>query len=101
MKYLDSKEITYEFFDFVQNQISKDTLETLIKKSEKTIDAFFNKNGKLFKELELKEKLPSLSYDEKINYLLSDGKMIKRPIIVINDNVFIGFNEKELDEYLN
>ena len=100
LKFLDEKKLEYIFFDFVKNQIEREVLVDLIEKSNENIDKFFNKNGKLFKELNLKEKLPSLNNEEKLEYLLSDGKMIKRPIIVLDEKVFIGFNEQEVEEYL-
>ncbi|MDL2212187.1 hypothetical protein LJB88_04855, partial [Erysipelotrichaceae bacterium OttesenSCG-928-M19] len=67
MKFLEENNLEYSFFDFVKKQIAEDTLRDLILRSNKEIDLFFNKNGKLFKELALKDKLPTLSYDEKVS----------------------------------
>ncbi|MEG0366336.1 MAG: Spx/MgsR family RNA polymerase-binding regulatory protein [Coprobacillus sp.] len=101
VKYLKEHNLEVDFFDFVNEQISKETLIKIIEDSKQDIDLFFNAKGKVFKELELKDKLGSLSKDEKIDYLLSDGKLIKRPLIVFEDNVFIGFKEKEIEAYLS
>ena len=100
MSFLTENNIEYDFFDFVKNKIDKDVLLDLIKRSKQDIDVFFNVNGKLFKELELKDKLESLSFDEKLEYLLSDGKMIKRPIIDFGDKIFVGFKKDEIMDYL-
>jgi arsenate reductase len=60
------------------------------------IDDFFNKNGKLYKEQDIKDKLPTLDYSSKLGLLLSDGKMIKRPIIDYNDEILLGFNKQTI-----
>lgn len=99
-KYLEANHIDFTFFDFVTNQISRETLENLIKQSNYNIDDFFNKKGVLFKELELKDKLATLDDNEKLALLLSDGKLIKRPIIQINDQILLGFNEKDIDKII-
>lgn len=90
----------YDFFDFVANQIEKSQLERLIKKSGLGVDAFINSNGTLFKQLNLKDKIEDYSYDQKIDLLMSDGKLIKRPIIEFEDKVFTGFREKDVEAYL-
>lgn len=95
-KYLEQHGVDFEFFDFVAEKIPRETLAELIKKSDYDIDDFFNKKGVLFKELELKDKLPTLTDEVKMDFLLSDGKLIKRPIIQINDKILLGFNEKEV-----
>ena len=56
---------------------------------------FFNTSGKLYKEMQLKDKLPSMSDEEKLELLATDGMLVKRPILVTEDKVFVGFKEKE------
>ena len=65
------------------------------------INKFFNTSGLKYRELNLKEKLKTLSYDEKLSLLTSDGMLIKRPLLVSNDNILIGFKKKEWDNYFN
>lgn len=101
LKFLEANNLEYEFFDFVANQIEKVELERLIEKSKLGIDAFLNSKGTLFKQLELKDKINDYSYDDKITLLLSDGKIIKRPIIEFEDIIFTGFREKEIQAYLD
>lgn len=101
IKFLKNQDYEVEFFDFVQEQIPRDVLINLINNSTLDIDVFFNQKGQLFKSLGLKVLLEKINDDEKLNLLLSDGKLIKRPIIEINDKIFVGFNESDLQQYLD
>lgn len=97
VKYIEEKGFKIEFFDFVLNQIPKEILVDLIKTSNLDIDDFFSKNGVVFKELDLAKKIPLLSYDDKLDLLLSSGKLIKRPIIRIDDKIIVGFNKNNIE----
>ena len=68
--------------------------------NQKEIRNWFNTSGLKYKELNLKEKLPNLTEKEKISLLASNGMLIKRPILVNNEKVLIGFKEKEWIENL-
>src|SRR5699024_12829152 len=72
----------------------KDTLKGILDKSSHSIDYFFNKRGTKFKELGLKERLHDLSEEEKLELLASDGMLIKRPMVVLDDDVLLGFKEE-------
>lgn len=85
----------------MQNQIEKETLERLIAKNKGNMDDFFNAKGTSFKALGLKDKLPLLSDDEKMTLLLSDGKLIKRPLFEFETMVLFGFNEALLLQALS
>lgn len=61
---------------------------------------FFNTSGLLYKELGLKDKLPALSDEAIIELLASDGKLVKRPVLVLSDRVLVGFKEEEWSEAL-
>ena len=63
--------------------------------SDKDIKKWFNTSGLKYKELNLKDKLPLMSDDEKIELLSTDGMLIKRPILVLENKVLIGFKEEE------
>ena len=61
---------------------------------------FFNTSGQKYRELELKDKLPAMSEDEQYALLATDGMLVKRPMLVSDDFVLVGFKEKEWDETL-
>ena len=71
-----------------------------IEKSGLSIKKFFNTSGVLYKEIGLKDKLPNMSYDEQIELLASDGKMVKRPVVITDDKVIVGFKEADWENIL-
>lgn len=97
-KYLESKNKKFETRHIVENRLNKEELDKLIKKSGKDVNKFFNTSGMKYRELALKDKLPSLTYDEKIELLSSDGMLVKRPLLELDNTVLIGFKEKEWEE---
>ena len=64
------------------------------------IKKFFNTSGMLYKEMQLKDKLPQMSEDEQLKLLATNGMLVKRPVIVDGDTVLTGFREKEREEKL-
>lgn len=86
--------------DYVSRNIAEDNpnveeLTSWIEKSKLPIQKFFNSNGVLYKEMNLKDKLPEMTDEEKIELLSTNGMLIKRPIIVGDDIVLVGFKETE------
>lgn len=94
-KWLDDHEIKYDDRHIVENNPSKDELKEWLAKSNKPVRKFFNTSGRLYRELGLKDKLDSMSEDEQLEVLASDGMLIKRPLVVGDDFVLSGFREKE------
>ena len=94
-KYLDSKNIKYGDRNIVVDKLNKEELDKLSKKSQKDINKFFNTSGLKYRELKLKDKLPNMSYEEKLEILSTDGMLVKRPLLELDDTVLIGFKEKE------
>ena len=90
LKYLDEKKINY-INDY-------DLLKKLVELSKLDINKFFNTSGKLYRELNLKDKLATMSFEEKLQLLASDGMLVKRPILYSDDIVIVGKNEKAYDE---
>lgn len=97
-KYLDSKNLKYEDRNITVNNPTKDELVEWIKMSGKDINKFFNTSGLKYRELGLKDKLKDMNDEEKIELLSSDGMLVKRPILVIDRKVLIGF---KIDEWEN
>lgn len=92
---LDGRSITYELRDI---KLDRPTLEELTEwyhKSGLPLKRFFNTSGLLYKSLELKEKLPTMTEDEMLRLLTTDGMLVKRPLLVGEDFVLVGFKEEE------
>lgn len=99
-KWLDEKKICYEDRNIVEKNPTEDELKKWISKSGLPLKRFFNTSGMKYKEMNLKDRLPSMSEEEQISLLASDGMLVKRPLIVADDYVLTGFREKEWEEKL-
>lgn len=99
-KWLIQNNIEFEDRNIVENTPTKEELEKWIKQSKKEIKKFFNTSGLKYKELNLKEKLPNMTDKEKIELLSSDGMLIKRPLLITDKEILVGFKEKEWEEVL-
>ena len=96
-KWLDAQEISYTERHIVEEN---PTYEELKKWQGLPIKKFFNTSGMLYKEMQLKDKLPQMSEDEQLKLLATNGMLVKRPVIVDGDTVLTGFREKEWEEKL-
>lgn len=94
-KWLVENGIEFDERHIVDNKPTADELKLWIEKSGLSIKKFFNTSGVLYKEMGLKDKLPNMSYDEQIELLASDGKMVKRPVVITDDKVIVGFKEAD------
>ena len=70
-------------------------------KSGLPLKKFFNTSGLLYKEMQLKDKLPTMSEEEQLQLLAANGMLVKRPLVVNGDTVLVGFKEAEWTEKLN
>lgn len=96
IKLLKEKNIDFDFIDVKEQAPSKDVLEDLIVRSKLDIKKFFNTSGLVYRELNLKETLPSLNTDEKIQLLSEHGMLIKRVIFDNMTSVHVGPLKKEI-----
>lgn len=92
-KWLDENKIDYEYRNIVSEVPTEKELAEWISKSGLDIKKWFNTSGLKYKELNLKDKLQSMTDDEKIKLLSSDGMLIKRPIMISDKGIFTGFKE--------
>ncbi|GAB6935228.1 MAG: arsenate reductase family protein [Calditerricola sp.] len=92
-QWLDAHGIAYEAVNLVTHPPDKETLRTLVEKSGLPIRKFLNTTGQRYRELGLKTKLPSMTEEEILVLLASDGKLIKRPIVTDGVRVTVGFDE--------
>ncbi len=97
--WLDENKIEYDLRDIKENNPSFDEIKEWYKKSGLPLKRFFNTSGLLYKSLNLKEKLPTMTEEEQYKLLSTDGMLVKRPLVVGDDFVLVGFKEKEwIDE---
>ena len=96
-KYLLDKGITLEKRDIKNDKPSLEELTAWYKASGLPLKRFYNTSGKLYKELNLKDKIPTMSEEEQLELLASDGMLVKRPILVNGDDVLIGFKLAEYE----
>lgn len=99
-KWLDEHKIEYTKRDIVEENPSYDELKEWYQKSGLLLKKFFNTSGMLYREMQLKDKLPSMSEEEQLKLLSSNGMLVKRPVIVCTDKVLVGFKETEWVEKL-
>ena len=100
-KWLEQNNIEFKDRHIVENNPTKEELKKWIKQSGYDIKKFFNTSGMKYKELNLKEKLPNMTDDEKIEVLSTDGMLVKRPLIITDDLILVGFREKEWEQLKN
>lgn len=98
-KWLQERGIAYELRDIKLDNPSRQELETWYRKSGLPLKRFFNTSGNLYKELKLKDRLPGMSEAEQLDLLATDGMLVKRPIMIVEDQVLVGFKEKEWEAY--
>ena len=94
-KWLDDNKIEYELRDIKLDNPTLDELTEWHKKSGLPLKKFFNTSGLLYKSLDLKNKLPSMSGNEMLKLLASDGMLVKRPLLVGDGIALVGFKEAE------
>ncbi len=97
-KWLEENKIDFEDRDIKLNNPSKEELKEWLKKSNLEIKKFFNTSGVLYREKGMKDKVKVLSEDELLDILSEDGMMVKRPLIIGDNEVLVGFKEAEWEE---
>ncbi|AJC96677.1 arsenate reductase family protein [Staphylococcus hyicus] len=93
-KFLSEQGVSFEPIDIVQLTPTKDEFKDIVDRSGIEIKRLFNTHGAKYRELNLKDKLDTLSEDEKLELLASDGMLVKRPLAILGDKVTVGFNEQ-------
>ena len=93
--WLDENGAEYELRDIKHENPTLDELKAWHKQSGLPLKKLFNTSGLLYKSLDLKNKLPTMSEDEMLTLLASDGMLVKRPLVIGGDFVLVGFKEDE------
>lgn len=99
-KWLDDNGITHEDRHIVEENPSAEEIKGWVAVSGLPIKRFFNTSGLKYRELGLKDKLETMTDEEKISLLATDGMLVKRPVLVGDGFVKVGFREKEWSEIL-
>lgn len=99
-KWLDEHNIEYAERHIAEQNPTYDELKEWYSKSGLPLKKFFNTSGLLYKEMQLKDKLPMMSEEEQLHLLATNGMLVKRPLLVNGDNVLVGFKESEWSESL-
>ena len=100
LKWLDNHDFKYEREHIVDANLTRKEIENIYKKSKLDIKKFFNTNGNVYKQRDLKNKLGSMDENEKLELLASNGMLLKRPILTVGNKVIVGFKEEEYTEKL-
>jgi len=100
-KWLDEHNIEYTECHIVDNNPTYDELKQWYEKSELPLKKFFNTSGLLYKEKQLKDKLSTMSEEEQLKLLATNGMLVKRPLVVLEDTVLIGFKEADWKQKLS
>ena len=99
-KWLDDNNINYELRDIKLDNPSFEELSQWYNKSGFLLKRFFNTSGLLYKSLDLKNKLPEMTEEEMLKLLSTDGMLVKRPLLIGDDFVLVGFKESEWKEII-
>ena len=100
-KFLNEHNIEFAERHIVEDNTSYDEIKEWYQKSGLLLKKFFNTSGLLYKEMQLKDKLPAMSEEEQLQLLATNGMLVKRPIVVDGDTVLVGFKEAEWAEKLH
>ena len=92
-KWLDEQGISYEDRHIIEDNPTAEELKDWHERSGLPLKRFFNTSGMKYRELGLKDKLPEMSEEEQYELLATDGMLVKRPLVVGDDFVLIGFKE--------
>lgn len=94
-KWLEEHGVEYTERHIVEENPTYEELKRWHEMSGLALKKFFNTSGMLYKEMQLKDKLPAMSEDEQLQLLATNGMLVKRPLLVMDDTVMVGFKEAE------
>ena len=99
-KWLDEHQVVYDLRDIKLENPAYEELAAWHQRSGLPLKKFFNTSGLMYKSMDLKNKLPGMSEEEMLKLLSTDGMLVKRPLLVGDDFVLVGFREAEWTERL-
>lgn len=99
-KFLEDNGIEFDFRDIREENPTKDEIKNWHKSTGLPLKRFFNTSGQLYRSLELKDKLESMSEEEQYELLSTDGMLVKRPVLISDDKILIGFKQSEWEDLI-
>ena len=99
-KWMEERNISFEERPIKEENPSLEELKDWHAKSGLPLKKFFNTSGLVYKSLGLKDKLPGMTEEEQLRLLASDGMLVKRPLVILEDKILAGFREKEWNDAL-
>ena len=97
-KWLEEHNIEFNERDIAEENPNFDELQAWYKQSGLPLKKFFNSSGLVYKEMKLKDKLPSMSEEEQLKLLATNGMLVKRPMVISENQVLVGFKEAEWEQ---
>ena len=94
LKFLDSQGIAYKAYPIVDRPPSKKELKEMLKSFDGNIKKLFNTSGQFYREMNIKDKIQSMTDSEAINLLSEHGKLVKRPFLIGDETATVGFKEE-------
>ena len=98
LKWLEEHNVEFEERAIVEQNPTYEELKAWYQRSGMPLKKFFNTSGLLYKDMQLKDKIPQMSEDEQLQLLATNGMLVKRPLVVGEDFVLTGFKESEWEE---
>ena len=99
-KWLDDHGVDYTPRHIKEENPSFEELTAWLHRSGLPVKRFFNTSGLLYKSMGLKDRLPTMTEEEQLRLLATDGMLVKRPLVITDTGVLVGFREKEWEETL-
>lgn len=99
--WLEDCQITFELRDIKTDNPTYEELDAWYRRSGLPLKKFFNTSGLLYKSMELKDKLPGMTEEEMLRLLATDGMLVKRPLLVADNFILVGFKEADWEHCLN
>ncbi|MDD6643328.1 MAG: arsenate reductase family protein [Faecousia sp.] len=99
-KWLDAHGLSYTERHIKEDNPTYEELKAWYQRSGMPLKKFFNTSGLLYKSMQLKDKLPTMTEEEQLRLLATDGMLVKRPILVTDERILTGFRESEWETLL-
>lgn len=100
-RFLDEHEVRYEWKDIQNHNLTKEDFKALHETSGLPLRRLFNTSGKIYREMNLKDRLDDMDLDEAYELLSQHGMLVKRPILISEQHVFFGFKEEDYQKVID